>query len=149
MLVKTINTERVWQSPDGKKTIWQVILEANNRTAYSLKTFSPKIAQLGYEGEVESYVNKRGDRFVRQTIKNKQSSDTSRDNSIRAQWAIGQAIALASATMDKQKITMPVIERYAKDLFATVSRVKGEEVSAGALKQAENYIRGFTQTQNA
>jgi hypothetical protein len=75
--------------------------------------------------------------------------DGGRDASIRAQWAIGQAIALASATMDRQKITMPVIERYAKDLFATVSRVKGEQLSFPAMEQAEELIHHYAQPQTA
>lgn len=149
MLAKTVHSEQVWQSPDSKKTIWQVVLETGDHKTYALKTYSPKVSMLGFEGEVESYVNNRGDRFVRQTIKQKQTADNDRDNSIRAQWAIGQAIALASATMDKQKITMSIIERYARDLFATVSRVKGEELQPGDMKQAEAYIKGFTRTQNA
>lgn len=147
MLVKTIETDQIWKSPDGQKTIWQVIMRANDGNTYSLKTYSPKISMLGFEGDVESYVNSRGDRFVRQAIKEKQPVDSGRDSSIRAQWAIGQAIALASATMDKQKITMPVIEKYAKELFTTVSRVKGEEFSPDMARQAESYIHSFTQTQ--
>lgn len=148
MLVKTINSDQVWRSPDGQKTIWQVILQANDGNTYSLKTYSPKISILGYEGDVESYVNTRGDRFVRQALKEKQPVD-SRDSSIRAQWAIGQAIALTSATMDKQKINMQVIEKYAKDLFATVSRVKGEEFTPDMARQAEDKIHSYTQPQGA
>lgn len=147
MLVKTIKSEQLWRSPDGQKTIWEVVVQANDKNTYGLKTYSPKISMLGFEGDVESYVNARGDRFVRQSFKQKQPYDTSRDSSIRAQWAIGQAIALASATMDKQKISMPVIEKYAKDLFATVSRVKGEEPSPTMMKEAEGYIHGYTQQQ--
>lgn len=110
---------------------------------------SPKVSQFGFEGDVETYVSPRGDRFVRQVIKEKRPVDTSRDSSMRAQWAIGQAIALASATMDKQKITMPIIERYAKELFATVSRVKGSEPSAEMMEEAESYIQRMTLPQRA
>ncbi len=148
MLVKTTESNQVWQSPDGQKTIWEVTLEGEDSNSYSLKTYSPRIAETGYEGDVESYVNNRGDRFVRQTIKERQSAEVNRDVSIRAQWAIGQAIALASATMDKQKITMPVIEKYAKDLFATVSRVKGEEPSPEEMEQASHFISGSSHTQS-
>lgn len=140
MFVKTIDCKQVWQSPDGQKTIWDVLIEADNKQ-YPLKTYSRTIAERGFEGEVESYVNQRGDRFVRQVVK---STPENRESSIRAQWAIGQAIALASATMDKKAITMPVIEKYAKELFATVSRVKGEAVTPDMLAQGENYIRGLT-----
>lgn len=150
MLVETIRSEQVWQSPDGHKRIWQVVVRADERnTAYSLKTFSSKIAVIGFKGDVESYVNKRGERFVRQTLRHKQSAEVNRDSNIRAQWAIGQAIALASATMDKQKISMPVIENYAKELFASVSRVKGEPVDSAMMQEAESYISSYAQPQRA
>jgi hypothetical protein len=67
------------------------------------------------------------------------------DNAIRAQWAIGQAINLASVKMDRDAITLPVIERYAKELYATVSRVKGEQLTPELQAEAEQYIRGFVQ----
>jgi hypothetical protein len=143
MFVKTVDSKQVWQSPDGQKTIWDVLLEAEGKE-YPLKTFSAAIAEKGFQGDVESYVNQRGDRFVRQVV---HSPSEARDYSIRAQWAIGQAIALASATMDKKAITMPVIEGYAKELFATVSRVKGEEVTPDMLTRAGNYIQNYTQQQ--
>lgn len=145
MLVKTTDTRQVWQSPDGEKTIWEVTLKGDDNKEYGLKTFSPAIGTLGFRGDVETYVNQRGDRFVRQTVKKQPAvAGDSRDMSIRAQWAIGQAIALASATMDKKAISMSVIETYAKDLFASVSRVKGENVSPSLMAQAENYIQGYT-----
>lgn len=71
------------------------------------------------------------------------------DNAIRAQWAIGQAISLASVKMDKEAITMPVIEKYAKELFATVSRVKGETLTAKEEKQVAKHIKSYTQTAGA
>lgn len=146
MKAKTIQSEQVWQSPDKQKTIWAVQIEAENKRRYELKTYSAKIAAPTFEGNIESYVNKRGERFIRQIpVKStKPAFDTARDNNIRAQWAIGQAIAFASATMDKNTITMPIIERYAKDLFATVSRVKGETPSEADMQQAATFIRSFT-----
>jgi len=150
MLVKTTNATQVWQSPDGEKTIWEVAVKGEDGSSYLLKTYSPRIAALSFEGDVETYMNQRGDRFVRQTIKERQPAvEANRDTSIRAQWAIGQAIALASATMEKQKITMGVIEKYAKDLFATVSRVKGEELAPETMKQAERFISRRVQAQAA
>ena len=146
MKAKTIRSERVWQSPDGEKTIWDVVLEAEGKE-YPLKTFSTKIAEVGFEGEVESYVNQRGDRFVKQVPQpQKSGGGYSRDDAgIRAQWAIGQAIALTSATMDKKAITMQIIEDYAKQLFATVSRVKGEPFTPEMGRDAETYIKRMAQ----
>jgi hypothetical protein len=144
MNVKTIHSEQVWQSSDGQRTIWEVTLKADDGKEYRLKTYSSKIAQMGFDGEVRSYVNPRGERFVRQVPSTKPSFARD-DNAIRAQWAIGQAINLASVKMDKEAITLPVIEKYAKELFATVSRVKGEPITPEMEDKADAYIKGFTQ----
>lgn len=145
MQVKTINAEQVWTSGDGQRTIWEVTLRATDGKEYRLKTYSNKIAQMGFEGEVRSYVNPRGERFVRQVPVAAKPSYSRDDSAIRAQWAIGQAINLASVKMNKEAITLPVIEKYAKELFATVSRVKGEPLTPEMEDKAETYIKGFTQ----
>lgn len=148
MQVKTTHTEQIWQSPDGKRKIWEVTLSDEKGSNYRLKTYSPKIGQMGFVGEVKSYLNRFGERFVRQVLpaKAKTTAGYQRDdNAIRAQWAIGQAINLAAVKMDKDAITLPVIENYAKELFATVSRVKGETLTAEQQAEAETYIQNFTQ----
>jgi hypothetical protein len=154
MHVHTRTSEQVWQSSDGQRTIWQVTLRADDGKDYNLKTYSTKIAELGFDGEVRSYVNPRGERFVRQipTVPNATDLDGKpmrpksplSESTIRAQWAIGQAINLASVKMDKEAITLPVIEKYAKELYATVSRVKGEELTPEQETEGENYIKRFT-----
>lgn len=149
MNVKTTHVEQLWQSPDGRRTIWEVTLQGNDGKEYRLKTFSPKIGSLGFKGDVRSYVNARGDRFVRQELIAPKPSFQRDDNAIRAQWAIGQAINLASVKMDKEAITLPVIETYAKELFATVSRVKGEQITPQLQAEAESYIKGFVQSPSA
>jgi hypothetical protein len=142
MQVRTTNIEQLWQSNDGLRTIWNVSVKDQGGTEYHLKTYSKQIASLGFNGEVESYLSKNGDRFIRQKKKATQASRYQRDDSaIRAQWAIGQAINLASVKMDKAQITLPVIEEYAKQLFATVSRVKGEPVTPQLEQDAEHFIR--------
>ena len=146
MHVKTTHVEQVWQSPDGRRNIWEVTLLGDDGRDYRLKTYSPKISQLGFSGDVKSYVNYRGERFVRQVLSARKPNFTRDDSAIRAQWAIGQAINLASVKMDKEAITLPVIETYAKELFATVSRVKGEEMSPSQKREAEQFIKGFVQT---
>ncbi len=145
MHAKTINSEQVWQSSDGQRTIWEVTLQAQDGKEYKLKTYSAKIGKLGFEGDVRSYLNPRGERFVRQVPAATKPAFSRDDAAIRAQWAIGQAINLASVKMDKEAITLPVIERYAKELFATVSRVKGDDVTPELEAEAEGYIKGFTQ----
>lgn len=140
MKVKTTHIEQVWQSPDGQKTIWEVTLKGDGGNEYRLKTYSEAIARLGFEGEVESYLNKRGERFVRQKMSKKAGAYSRDDDAIRAQWAIGKAIDLAAVKMDKSQITLPVIEEYAKELFATVSRVKGEKVTPELKQRAEQAV---------
>jgi hypothetical protein len=149
MQVTTVDSEQIWQSPDGEKKIWSVVLKTPEGSDYRLKTYSQEVAKPNFNGEVYSYLNKRGDRFVRQERKAQAAASKPAyqrdDNAIRAQWAIGQAISLASVKMDKEAITMPVIERYAKELFATVSRVKGDEVTAEQEADAARHIQSFTQ----
>jgi hypothetical protein len=151
MQVATIDSEQSWQSPDGQKKIWSVKLETPEGKDYLLKTYSQAVAHPNFKGEVYSYLNKRGERFVRQAAKTPAQVTASKgysrdDDAIRAQWAIGQAINLASVKMEKQDITLPVIERYARELFATVSRVKGETLTADREAAAAQAIQNFTQT---
>jgi len=149
MQARTINTEQIWQSPDGTRKIWEVTLKTD-AGEHRIKTYSPKIGQLGFEGDVQSYRNPRGDRFVKQLLPAKKEAATASgysrdDNAIKAQWAIGQAINLASVKMDKSEITLPLIEKYARELFATVSRVKGEPFTDAHAAEAEKHIQSFTQ----
>lgn len=137
MLVHTIHTKQVWESNDSKRKIWQVTLQAEDDKEYLLKTYSPHIGKMGFRGKVKSYENRFGDRFAKQianagttsnpnAVKPKSHGYYRDDDAIKAQWAIGQAINLASVKMDKEAITMSVIEKYAVELFATVGRVKGD-----------------------
>lgn len=151
MKVKTTHTEQIWQSPDGTRKIWEVTLKGDDGNEYRLKTYSPKIGAMGFEGEVKSYENRYGERFVRQLLPAKTAAPRHGyprdDSAIRAQWAIGQAINLAAVKMDKDAITLPIIEKYAKELFATVSRVKGETLTPDQEAEAEAFISGLTKPQ--
>src|SRR4051812_13203087 len=103
MRVTTKSSQQIWQSSDGQRTIWEVTVRADDGKDYRLKTYSSKIAEEGYEGEVRSYINPRGERFVRQVP---EFSKPQRDEAaIRAQWAVGQAINLLSVKMPKEEIT--------------------------------------------
>lgn len=148
MRAKTKSSEQAWKSPDGSRIIWNVVLEADGKE-YPLKTFSEKISQVGFEGDIESYTTQRGEQFVKQVPKpqggygggkggnNYQPRD---DAAIRAQWAIGQSIALLSATMDKKAITLAVIVDYAKQLFDAVATVKGQPDSAAVRQAGSQHI---------
>lgn len=104
MKAKTLSAQQEWQSPDGQKTIWAVMLESEGKQ-YALKTFSEKIAVVGFEGDVESYQNQRGERFVKQVIAagggygrggnnaDRAKADAAKQAEIRAEWSIGKAIS--------------------------------------------------------
>jgi hypothetical protein len=65
MHVQTHESKQIWQSPDGKRTISEVTLEASEGDVYKLKTYSASIAEIGWSGKVMTYMSPRGDRFVR------------------------------------------------------------------------------------
>jgi len=68
-LVKGITRKstEAWKSPDGQRTIYEVVLEVEGEP-FKTQTFSEKIAQEGFEGELEVY-EKNGKQFVRQAPK--------------------------------------------------------------------------------
>lgn len=133
MKVKTISTKEVWKAPDGKKTIWEVTLKADDGQEYGLKTFSEKVAAEGFEGEVESYVNNRGDRFVKQVAKQnpyggKGNYSPKDQESIRAQWAIGQAVTMNIAPgMTFNGDFFKNVQEHAKRLYSMVEEVRGSK----------------------
>jgi hypothetical protein len=59
---------------------------------------------------------------------------------IRAQWAIGQAINLASVKMRKEDITMDIIKQYAKELYTAVYTVQGKPVPTDDQEGAYDFI---------
>lgn len=134
--VTTKRAEQVWQSPDGQRTIYSVVLEYNGQQT-TAKTYSRAIGSEGFSGEVETY-EKQGkngtETFVKQVQKEGgyQGGGGSRqprdDSHIRAQWAIGQASIIC------EDHSMEAIEIVAKQFFAMVDRVKvGEPEQAGQL----------------
>jgi hypothetical protein len=112
MIAKTISAEQVWQSPDKEKTIWNVSLEADGKQ-YAMKTFSPSVAVVGWQGEVESYANQRGERFVKpvgQDDGTKAGADCTTDERIRSQWAIGQAAQAVMFTVQDEQYEAAVLD---------------------------------------
>lgn len=80
--VKTKSANKIWSSPDGNRTIYEVTMEYQGKLVVA-RTYSDKIATAGFEGEVESYKKEtpRGsETFVKQVQKpfsgNKFSKDT-------------------------------------------------------------------------
>lgn len=68
---KTTQAEQVWASPDGQRTIYEVVLDTGQGSAKA-KTYSAAIAKVGFDGELDSYekVGKMGpETYVRQVQK--------------------------------------------------------------------------------
>jgi hypothetical protein len=132
------NGQPIWQQ--GDRTIWEVVVDAGGHQA-SVKTYSQAIAQVGFQGEMETY-EKPGrngsETFVRQAPKedgypprvggttSARSNYTPRDDAaIKAMWAVGQAVTLV--TSDDIPLVgdgLQEIEDYATRLFHMVDRVK-------------------------
>lgn len=69
MTVTTKASREVWKSPDGQRTISEVILDYNG-TEFKGKTYSNAIAVEGFSGEVETY-EKQGKQGVETFVKQK------------------------------------------------------------------------------
>jgi hypothetical protein len=67
MTAKTVGSELAWQSPDGTRKIYKVTLDVNGQTAMA-NTYSEKISQVGWSGEVESYEKPGKGDFPAQTF---------------------------------------------------------------------------------
>jgi hypothetical protein len=130
---RTISSKEKWQSPDGKRTIWEVVLEVDGHEQ-TLSTFSSRISQVGFEGELTTYKNDRGDTFVKQPQQQGgygggggggtyQPRD---DAAIRGQWAIGRAIETIDWKDPKLDLShvLTLVERRAKAFYDLVDRVK-------------------------
>lgn len=153
MIAKTISSEKIWSSPDGSRSIWSAKLDTGG-VQYSLKTYSGKIAQVGFEGDVETY--QKGDqRFVKQVPKENNFTNpgasitppTKTDpNTIRAQFAIKAAIACIGAgavvPIDNKKDSLGVVLETAKRLFTMVDEVKAVALSASA-QQNDTVVTNF------
>lgn len=139
MKCTTIASEQVWQSADGQRTIWDVTLKAaEDSKEYKLKTYSKTIGTVGWEGEARSYINPRGERFARIVGDDKTDSNNTHgsggrdDAAIKAQWAIGQAVALFNTTNENTVLhegdeATRMIQETATVLFNMVTKVKGEQ----------------------
>lgn len=62
---RTLKSEETWKSDDGQLVKYKVVLDMQGQQI-TTETFSRKVAQVGFSGEVEKYQNKRGDWLVRQ-----------------------------------------------------------------------------------
>ena len=65
--VKTLSSEKIWSK--GEISIWKITLDVDGKSFFA-KTYSGKIAEMGWSGDVETYEkpNRSGgaDTFVRQ-----------------------------------------------------------------------------------
>jgi hypothetical protein len=126
---RTIESKQVWQALDGQKTIWEVTLEADGQKQM-YKTYSPKIAQLGFEGEITTYQSPKGDTFVKQPQQQGGYGGGKYrprdDAAIRAQFAIKTAVTTIDwndPKLDPHE-ALKTIERRANAFYDLVDRVK-------------------------
>lgn len=132
--ITTKTSRSVWKSPDGQREIFEIGVEYEGKPL-AAKTYSRDISVPGWTGEVETY-EKEGrngpETFVKRPAKEGSYgsgggsySGSKRDDShIKAQWAIGQAIAWLNVHTLPDETDMSNIEPLANDLFAMVDRVK-------------------------
>lgn len=102
MKATTTSSNKIWESSDGQRKIWEVTIKADDGNDYRLKTYSEKIGTEGFEGELETYLNPKGDRFVRQPKQEGGGYKGGGGNNknqpiIQTQWAIGQARQFVNA----------------------------------------------------
>lgn len=131
--IKTLKSESVYKADHGGEKF--LIVAESGGVKFKVHTWSPTIAQVGFEGEVEKYTDKGGDECVSlpkkddwKSNKPKSGSSYSRDDdAIKAQWAIGQAVAWISAN----KLEAAAIEPQAKEFYKMIERVKGSKPVSG------------------
>lgn len=142
MKAKTLNSSKVWSSPDGTRNIYQVTLEAEGKK-YGIQTFSDEIAVVGFEGEVETY-DRDGKKFVKQPKQEggykgggggnnaaRLKADAAKQQEIRAEWAIGKAISsLQIFPLDESALTQ------VKDLAANLYSMVDDVIAASAKEQS-------------
>lgn len=121
----TKRATEVWKSPDGARVLYEVVVEVNGKLVKA-KTWSAKIAQPGFTGDLESYQKEGRDgteTFVKQKPKEGYGGGGGRqpkdEAAIKAMWAIGQSIQFNGADA-----SMGDIETGAETLFDMVDRVK-------------------------
>lgn len=137
-----------WVSPDGKVSIWQVKLEIDGSQDL-VSTMSKAIATVGFQGDVEAYMNAKGKTYYRQAPKEEQSAPSEpvhepeqakpteaywqdKQAQIRAQFAIKAAIQYAVNPAQDDLVDMQALEGFAIEFFAMVDRVKvGVEEQSG------------------
>jgi hypothetical protein len=98
---ETKSVTEVWKAPDGNRVLYEVVLEVNGKLV-KVKTWSEKVATVGFKGDLESY-QKEGrdgtDTFVKQKPKEggfggqRQPKD---EAAIKAMFAIKAAIAIVN-----------------------------------------------------
>lgn len=134
--IKTLDAESVFKADHGgEKFLITAVADdpVAGKTKFKVHTWSPTIAKEGFEGEVEKYRDKGGDDCVRLPKKEEwktggsnsgpKTSYSRDDEAIKAQWAIGQAVAWCSA----HDLESAAIEPQAKEFFKMIDRVKGGE----------------------
>lgn len=156
----TKDSKAVWKSPDGQRTISEVVLDYQG-TTFKAKTYSNDIATVGWTGTIESY-EKEGrqgsETFVKQPPKENQGYPTAggrsggsyqRDDShIKAQWAIGQSIIVHNAEVDLNAVDLDSVQSLARELYDMVDRVRGESAGADTEPATDEVVSDVTKQED-
>jgi hypothetical protein len=124
----------IWQSPDGQRKMWKITMTTpQGQQAAGLKTYSQAIAQIGWNGQVETY-EKQGNQGIETFVKQPQQAGY---GSQPVQQPAGQAQGgqrQYSAPRPQQAPTSPytMYLSYAKDI-AVAMIVAGREFNSADL----------------
>lgn len=142
MQVKTIESN---QDQDANAESWNVVLQVPTGQKYNLRTIDAEIATVGFSGEVKSQ-EVDGVKYVVQVAgatpapaappaaAPRKGFGEQKDDRIRAQWAIGQALTKVTipasdtgtaAGKKKLEAQLAYAEKLAIEIFNMVDNVKG------------------------
>lgn len=131
MNILTLNSKQIWQSPDGSRTLFEVMFTSEDEALagkhVKAQTYSQAIAETGWSGEVESY--KKSDKQGNiQTYLRQPPKETGYSNLAPSK----------SSQVNKEFNTQTMYYSYAKDV--AVALVEGPGLTTQRFEDAINLI---------
>lgn len=126
MLIKTDNSQQVWQSADGEVTIWEIDIVTSQGKKGSVRTYVKEIAERGYEGDVSWFKDDKGRTYVKpseDTFTPKAAKAHDRGTEIRAQFAIKTAVEFLKRDDPEFECSASTIEHWAVVFFNMIDTV--------------------------
>lgn len=137
-VAKTLSSEQVWQSDDGQITKYDVVMESEGRS-FKSQTFSKKIAQVGFEGEVESYPDKKypEKKLVRQPKRDfgggyRSGGKSNNDEAMYRTSALKNAVEMLSPKGAPAGTVIEVADHF----YNWLKNPTGEATTAGTVEHA-------------